>query len=204
MTRKYKKGWHHSDASKKRISDAHKGKVLSQETLQKMRGRVFSESHKENIRKSQVGKKLSVEHSAKISASLKGRKFSQEHKGKIAKALTGNSWNKGRAGKQCGAWRGGVTPLNKLIRSSREYGLWREAVFTRDNWTCIWCGAKSGNGVAVILNADHIKPFAHYPELRFAIDNGRTLCEPCHKTTDTYGGRALKIKVETLSEVKET
>lgn len=82
-------------------------------------------------------------------------------------------------------WKGGVTPINKLIRCSAEYRLWREAVFVRDNFTCVWCGVKGSK-----LNADHIKPFAYYPELRFAIDNGRTLCIDCHKKTDTYAGKA--------------
>jgi len=78
-------------------------------------------------------------------------------------------------------WKGGITNINRLIRGSIEYSLWREAVFKRDNFTCIWCGKKGGN-----LEVDHIKQFAYYPELRFAIDNGRTLCKDCHKTTETY------------------
>jgi hypothetical protein len=27
-----------------------------------------------------------------------------------------------------------------------------------------------------------------------AVDNGTTLCVPCHKTTDTYGGKKQKQK----------
>lgn len=74
---------------------------------------------------------------------------------------------------------------------SLEYKLWRKAVFKRDNYTCIWCGIK-GSEPKGFLNADHIKPFSLYPELRFELSNGRTLCVPCHKKTDTYKGKILK------------
>lgn len=90
-----------------------------------------------------------------------------------------NHWN----------WKNGATPINQKIRVSLEYKLWRKAVFARDNYKCVWCNKQSGKGEAVILNADHIKPFALYPEYRFLVENGRTLCRDCHKTTDTYANR---------------
>lgn len=106
-----------------------------------------------------------------------------------------NPWNKNKPylairGEKHPNWKGGATKENQKIRHSLEYKLWRIAVFERDNYTCIWCGKKSkGN-----LNADHIKSFADFPELRFAIDNGRTLCVPCHKTTENYLWKAQALK----------
>lgn len=114
---------------------------------------------------------------SKECSNLGSHKFRKGIRPKNLDSLLGiNHWN----------WKGGVTPKNRLIRGTQEYKLWREAVFKRDNWTCIWCGIRSKKGTQVYLQADHIKPFAQYPELRFAIDNGRTLCLDCHKTTDSY------------------
>jgi 5-methylcytosine-specific restriction endonuclease McrA len=98
----------------------------------------------------------------------------------------------GSKGEKHWNWKGGVSNMNQRIRVSAEYRIWREAIFKRDNYTCIWCGIHSGLGKRVVLNADHIKPFSIYPELRFAIDNGRTLCVDCHKTTDSYLGNFRK------------
>ena len=87
-------------------------------------------------------------------------------------------------------WKGGITPVNAQIRHSPEYKAWRKAVFERDKYKCVWCRKSAPRE----LNADHIKPFASFPELRFAIDNGRTLCRPCHETTDTFPPRLRRKK----------
>ena len=74
-------------------------------------------------------------------------------------------------------YKGGITPVNTKIRHSPEYKLWRESVFKRDNYTCRNCRKRGG-----ALEANHIKPFCDYPELRLDINNGETLCKECHKT----------------------
>jgi 5-methylcytosine-specific restriction endonuclease McrA len=86
------------------------------------------------------------------------------------------------------SWKGGISPINHVLRTSKDYYVWRTAIFTRDNFTCQGCGQRGGN-----LQVDHIKPFALYPELRFTMDNGRTMCVECHRKTDTWGAKALYL-----------
>jgi len=75
-------------------------------------------------------------------------------------------------------WKGGITPKNKQIRASDKYKLWIKSVFTRDNYRCCKCHKRGGN-----IEAHHIKPFYLYPELRFEVSNGMTLCVKCHNNT---------------------
>jgi 5-methylcytosine-specific restriction endonuclease McrA len=85
-----------------------------------------------------------------------------------------------RTGPLSANWQGGKIRESHLIRRTAEYARWREAVFERDNYTCQHCGIRSGKGVAVVLHPHHIKQFAFYPELRFVVSNGLTVCRPCH------------------------
>ena len=156
-------GYKHTEEAKKKISEAGKGRIVpkySPERLKKMRE--YNKLH------------------GVLPPNRKGATMPIEVRKKISEAFKGDKGN---------AWKGGITPINRIIRGSIEYRLWRESVFKRDDYTCIWCGARSGKGKTVVLHADHIKQFAHYPELLFAIDNGRTLCTPCHMTTETYARR---------------
>jgi len=111
-------------------------------------------------------------------------------KKKIGKAHLGNRYNLGKErpldvrkkiseankGAKSHFWKGGICKLNEIERKSIEYRLWREAVFARDNWICQKYGIRGGK-----LHPHHIKNFAEYPELRFAIDNGITLSEKAHR-----------------------
>lgn len=163
-----------------KISEKLKGRHHTKESIDKMKI-AWNNRKPENIRK---GFKHSEETRRKISTSNLGRKkrpLSVETRRRMSESKKGDKTH---------LWKGGITSVNQSIRTTIEYRLWRESVFKRDNYTCVWCGDDKGGN----LQADHIKPFAHYPELRFAIDNGRTLCKPCHMKTDTWGILANKHK----------
>ncbi len=95
-------------------------------------------------------------------------------------------------------WKGGRTDLRALIRPSAKYKAWRTAVFQRDNFACQHCGCKGGS-----IQADHIYPFSRILDdhqittleqadecaALWDVDNGRTLCESCHRRTPTWGSK---------------
>jgi len=156
-----------------------------------MKGYKHTDEAKRKISESQIGQKSRYKITEEIRKRMSG-KHKELWKDDKYREMMKVSLKGKNSGYKSHLWKGGITPINKRIRHSLEYKLWRKSVFERDNYTCIWCGRKNGNGRAVILHADHIKPFAQYPELRFAIDNGRTLCKDCHKKTDTYGYKSRR------------
>jgi len=71
-------------------------------------------------------------------------------------------------------------------RQTRAYIEWRDAVYRRDRWRCRSCGKKCQKGN---IAADHVRPFALYPELRYEVSNGRTRCRRCHAKRHRLGSK---------------
>jgi hypothetical protein len=138
----------------------------------------------------------------KISNSLKDHVISDATKEKIRqKSLGRPTWNKGLRKskdpimKNTGMvkenhpnWHGGISNINSIIRQTSEYKVWREEIFKRDNWTCQNCQTRSKMGNRVCIEAHHLKSFKDYPELRFVISNGVTVCKKCHKEMKKENG----------------
>jgi hypothetical protein len=152
---------------------------------------------------SHLGYKHSQEAREKMSMALKGRKLSVETKKRM---LGRTPWNKGiKLGplsesvllklKGRTPWNKGLKrpemsgdkhPLwindRKLVKTyidRREdslYKQWRISVYTRDNYKCridsIDCDGR--------IEAHHILGWTAYPELRYEINNGITLCHAHH------------------------
>jgi hypothetical protein len=158
----HKKGWHHTEATKQRMSLVRIGIVFSDEQIKKM-----SEAKKGKIG-FWAGK-------SRPSPSLGTRqKMSTSYNRLIDRHVP--------RGEDHYLWKGGIEacPPYKHYRNT-DYINWRKQVFERDNYTCQNCGARSGRGKAVLLHPHHIKSYTYYKELRYELTNGLTLCVECHK-----------------------
>ena len=112
------------------------------------------------------GKPHSDESKKAISEALNGRSLSDEHKKAISESMKGE---------KNPSYIDGRYPETQAIRHSLKYAEWRLMVFGRDNFTCLECGTRG-----VELNAHHVLRFANYPEFRYTVENGITLCKTCH------------------------
>lgn len=161
------------------------GKVVTQETKDKISlsntGKLRTEEQRKRLSLAKIGTKTSDKTKKKLSQIALEKGFGKWMTGKKHTIETRKKMSNSKLGEKAQNWKGGITPINHKIRESLEYRLWRESVFARDNYTCVICKIRGTK-----LNADHIKQFALFPELRFDINNGRTLCIPCHKKTNTY------------------
>lgn len=84
-------------------------------------------------------------------------------------------------------------------RKSPEYRDWREDVIERDE-VCQCCGNPEE------LHAHHIHKAEHFPELRFDVANGITLCKDCHHYVhnDICGGFIYPCTPEDLYRFIDT
>lgn len=146
---------------KKKISLAHKGKHRSP----------FTE-FKKGLIHSKEWKKRQSERFKGIGNPFYGKTHTKEIRARLSKIFSGKNNH---------FWKGGISSINKRIRRSKKFRDWREDVFKRDNYTCQICGFSSGQGKHIDLHLHHIKFFSEFPQFRFDVNNGITLCKNCHQ-----------------------
>lgn len=135
---------------------------------------------------SEIAKKRTGEKAPRYRATV-----SEETKNKIRKALVGRY-----RGDDNPNWKGGSKYERNQWQSRDEYKNWRNAVFSRDNYTCQMCGKKSNGDI----EAHHIHTWKDYPEKRFDIENGITLCKKCHNSIKGKEMEYVDIFIEIIHQ----
>lgn len=79
-----------------------------------------------------------------------------------------------RVGSNATRWIDGQSLERDRLRLGPELRRWRRAVLKRDRHRCRRCRSREN------LHAHHVLGWADYPELRFVLANGLTLCHDCH------------------------
>jgi len=147
-------------------------------------GKKHTEEAKKKMRTNRLYRKFSKEHRRNLSQALKGRIFSTLWRNKLSEK------GKLRKADKSPNWKGGISPLTKLIIQTPKYQLWHSAILIRDNFTCIICNKRGGklevdhypNSFSVIFHKNNIENLQEAENCFefWDIGNGRTLCYECH------------------------
>lgn len=184
-------GKHHSEETRRKISQSQIGKKLSEETKRKL-----SEANK-GVKHPNWGKHLSEETKNKMrDTKIKQYRNNPELINKISNSVKKLWQNKDYIEKHCGEknpnWKGGLTKREETLahRLRVELKNWAKKILERDNYTCQKCGVRLRE--KEVMEVHHIKPVSKYPSLVLDIENGITLCKNCHYKTESYGKKLRK------------
>lgn len=88
----------------------------------------------------------------------------------------------------CTVGAGVLANMEKNYYHHKKHREWRAKVLRKDKYLCQECLRYGKKTLATI--AHHIKPADEYPELRYDVSNGKSLCAACHnKKHPEKGGR---------------
>lgn len=145
------------------------GRKHSEETKQKLRVKMLLIGNKPPLRK---GISFTEEHKRKIGLANKGKKMSEEARLKMSKAKLGKY-----VGPKNPAYKIDRSQLaKKQMRNDVAYQDWRKQVWNRDKFKC----RIADRNCSGRIEAHHILAWSKYPELRYQINNGITLCHAHH------------------------
>ena len=115
---------------------------------------------------SQKGKTNVGKHHSPSTEIKKGQRLSPKTEFKDGNIPQGNEAGHFKKGHSHTNWKGG-----------KSWGYLLKAIKTRDDYTCQLCGFRD----IEIIEVDHIKPKAAYPELKNNVSNLMCLCPNCHR-----------------------
>lgn len=98
-----------------------------------------------------------------------------------------NHWN----------WKGGITPITQKNRTSESTSARKLAVIMRDNYRCRICDSKDN------IQAHHINSWSSFPEDRYILENGLTLCKQHHNDYHVYEREVRKNEYLSIQQKTE-